>query len=50
MYEKIPTVARVVNGWSMNTDTMRVYGNYYLKPAMVTMVGVGVPPRSPLDH
>jgi hypothetical protein len=41
MYEKIPTMARVVNGWSMNTDTMGVYGNYYLKRAMVTMIGLG---------
>jgi hypothetical protein len=26
MQWKIPTIARVVNGWSMNTDTMGVYG------------------------
>ena len=41
MYEKIPTVARVVNGWQMNTDTVGVYGNYYLKRAIVSMVGLG---------
>jgi hypothetical protein len=41
MYEKMPTVARVVNGWQMNTDTMGVYGNYYLKRAIVSMAGLG---------
>lgn len=41
MNAKIPTLARVENGWQLNTDTMGVYGTYYLKRAIIAMVGLG---------
>lgn len=41
MREKAPTLALVANGWQMNTSTMGVYGDYYLKRAIVAMMGLG---------
>ncbi len=38
---KMESIARVANGWSMNTDTVGVYGNYYLKRALIARVGLG---------
>src|SRR5262249_22074033 len=37
----VPTLARVANYWSMNTNTMGVYGNYYLKRAIIAQLGLG---------
>ena len=38
---KVKSMARVVNHWSMNTDTMGVYGNNYLKRAIIAQQGLG---------
>jgi hypothetical protein len=38
---KVASVARVVNGCSMNTDAIGVYGNYYLKRAIIAQLGLG---------
>ncbi len=41
MEGKVATLATVINGWQMNIHTMGVYGDYYLKRAIVAMVGLG---------
>ena len=41
MQDKLPTIARVTNGWQVSTDTMGVYGNYYLKRAIIALAGLG---------
>ena len=38
---KVKSLARIANGWLMNTDTMGVYGNYYLKRAIIAQLGLG---------
>ncbi len=41
MLAKLTFMGRQIDGWSMNTDSMGVYGNYYLKRSIVSMVGLG---------
>ena len=41
MQESIPRLANIVNGWQMNIDTMGVYGNFYMKRAIITTLGLG---------
>jgi hypothetical protein len=41
MQALVPRMARVTNGWMINSDTMGVYGNYYLTRATISMIGLG---------
>jgi hypothetical protein len=38
---KVKSLARIANGWLMNTETKGVYGNYYLKHAIIAQLGLG---------
>jgi hypothetical protein len=42
MNDKAPTIAKAVNGWQMNIDTTGVYGNFYLKRAIIALILLGV--------
>jgi hypothetical protein len=41
MKSTLPSIARVVNGWQINTETVGVYGNAYLKRAIIALLGLG---------
>lgn len=41
LQENSPRVAQIFNGWQMNRETMGVYGNNYLKRAIIAYVGLG---------
>lgn len=39
--QQLPTLAPVKNGWQMNVTSMGVYGNYYMKRAIIAQQGLG---------
>ena len=43
---KIKTVAPVVNGWQLDTTSVGVYGNEYLKRAVIASVSLGLLPSA----
>lgn len=43
MHDKLPTMEREVNGWQMDTSSIGVYGNFYLKRAITARTRLGAP-------
>ena len=41
MKASVPSIGAIVNGWQMNTSSMGVYGDYYMKRAIIAMIGLG---------
>ena len=41
LHSRLPGLASVVNGWQSNLNTVGVYGDFYVKRAIVAMVGLG---------
>lgn len=41
MKERQRMLAQIVNGWQMNVDSIGVYGNNYLKRAIVAQIAIG---------
>jgi len=44
MTASLPTIGRSVNGWTVMTEQIGVYGNAYFKRAVVTLIGLGANP------
>lgn len=44
MMASLPTLGTSVNGWTVMTDNIGVYGNAYFKRAVVTLIGLGANP------
>lgn len=46
MKDTLPSIATSANGWQMLNSPMGVYGNYYMKRAIITLMGLGaIPPE-----
>ena len=46
MASLVPRLAPPVDGWVTMTDTIGVYGNFYLKRAAIAMIGLGANPEA----